>query len=234
MPTIGFPLLLIPLALYNIIVFLMPGVAFTAPVATLALPSGVSWTFTFGDVLLALSLIRLLFEVVKAARPGSKYVTDHLLSLVVFGGAVAEFLLLKPFGTSTFFLLTLLAGVDFLGSASIALRRDRRRAAAPAPAVVVPAPAPVEQPSRSTPRVEPVIEPSPKPVPELVSPPPIVTVAPQDNAPVTAEPKAPDTIANWNVSEIVSGIETPPDKAPESHAPKAPDSKIEPKPSDKL
>ena len=33
LPTmIGFPLLLIPFAIYNIFVFLMPGVAFTAPI----------------------------------------------------------------------------------------------------------------------------------------------------------------------------------------------------------
>jgi hypothetical protein len=35
MSMIGFPLLLIPLAIYNIIVFLMPGVSFVDPV-----PSG--------------------------------------------------------------------------------------------------------------------------------------------------------------------------------------------------
>ena len=34
---------------------------------------------------------------------------NHLLSLVVFGAAAAEFLLLPKFGTSIFFLLTLLA-----------------------------------------------------------------------------------------------------------------------------
>ena len=65
----------------------------------------------------------LLCEVIKGARPGAKYLTDHLLSLLVFGGAAAEFVLLPQFGTSTFFLLTLLALVDFLSG--IALRRRR-------------------------------------------------------------------------------------------------------------
>ena len=34
---VGFPLLLIPLAIYNIIVFLMPGVSFTDPLVKLTL-----------------------------------------------------------------------------------------------------------------------------------------------------------------------------------------------------
>jgi uncharacterized membrane protein len=67
---IGFPLLLIPFAIYNIFVFLMPGVAFTAPVTTVTLMSGVQWAPTFGDALLALAAVLLMFEVVKAARPG--------------------------------------------------------------------------------------------------------------------------------------------------------------------
>ena len=37
---VGFPLLLIPLAIYNIIVFLMPGVSLAEPVVKLTLMSG--------------------------------------------------------------------------------------------------------------------------------------------------------------------------------------------------
>jgi hypothetical protein len=128
MPTIGFPLLLIPLAIYNIVVFLMPGVAFTVPLATVRLMSGAEWPVTFGDALLAVSLLLLLFEVIKATRPGAKYLTDHLLSLLAFGGALAEFLLLSPFGTSTFFLLTALTAVDFMAGAASALRHRKYRA----------------------------------------------------------------------------------------------------------
>ena len=125
MQMIGFPLLLIPLAIYNIIVFLMPGVAFSAPVTALKLMSGVTWTVTFSDALLALGMLLLMFEVVKAARPGAKYFTDHLLSFLVFAGAAAEFVMLPAFATSTFFLLTVLALVDFLASVTIRTRRPR-------------------------------------------------------------------------------------------------------------
>src|SRR6266480_1572566 len=130
MSMIGFPLLLIPLTIYNIIVFLMPGVSFADPVLKVPLMSGAEWPVTLSDMLLALAILLLLSEVIKGARPGAKYLTDHLLSLIVFGGAVAEFLLWPRFGGSTFFLLTLLALVDFLSGLALRTRRRMPVAAA--------------------------------------------------------------------------------------------------------
>ena len=134
MSMIGFPLLLIPLAIYNIIVFLMPGVSFADPVVKLTLMSGAEWPLTLGDMLLALAILLLLSEVIKGARPGAKYLTDHLLSLIVFGGAAAEFVLWPKFGSSTYFLLTMLALVDFLSG--VALRARRGTLVTSGPAVV--------------------------------------------------------------------------------------------------
>src|ERR1043165_7168372 len=127
---VGFPLLLIPLAIYTLIVFLMPGVSFTDPLVKLALMSGIEWPLTLSDVLLALAILLLLAEVIKGARPGAKYLTDHLLSLIVFGAAAAEFVLWPKFGTSTYFLLALLALVDFFSG--VALRARRGAATSPA------------------------------------------------------------------------------------------------------
>src|SRR6185295_4830155 len=140
MSMIGFPLLLIPLAICNIIVFLMPGVSFVTPLFTLTLMSGTAWPVTLSDVLIALGILLLMFEVIKGARPGAKFFMDHLLSLMVFGAAAAEFVLLPQFGTSTYFLLTMLALVDFLCGIALRARRSARLAAAEAPA---PAPVPV-------------------------------------------------------------------------------------------
>ena len=132
MSMVGFPLLLIPLAIYNIIAFLMPEVAFSTPLLKLMLMSGVEWQVTLSDVLVAVGIFLLMFEVIKGARPGAKYLTDHLLSLIVFGAAAAEFVLWPKFGTSTYFLLTSLALVDFLSGLAL---RTRRRGAVAAPAV---------------------------------------------------------------------------------------------------
>ena len=98
---VGFPLLLIPLAIYNIIAFLMPGVSLGDTIVTVPLVSGAGWPVTLSDILLALAALMLMFEVIKGARPGAKFLTDHLLSLIVTGAAAAEFVLWKQFGTST-------------------------------------------------------------------------------------------------------------------------------------
>src|SRR5712675_1044004 len=132
MSMVGFPLLLIPLAIYNIIAFLMRDVSFAAPLFTLPLTSGTAWPVTLSDVLLALGILLLLFEVIKGARPGAKFLMDHLLSLLVLCGAGAEFVLLPQFGTSTFFLLALLALVDFLSGIALRTRRGTQMASSPA------------------------------------------------------------------------------------------------------
>ena len=123
MSMVGFPLLLIPLAIYNIIVFLMPGLSFAEPLVTVPLTSGAPWPVTLSDGLLALGILMLLLEVMKGARPGAKYLTDHLLSLIVFGAAIAEFLLWPRFASSTYFLLVLLALADFLSGVALRVQR---------------------------------------------------------------------------------------------------------------
>lgn len=170
---VGFPLLLIPLAIYNIIVFLMPGVSFTDPLVTLTLMSGAEWTVTLSDVLLTLAILLLLAEVIKGARPGAKYLTDHLLSLIVFGAAAAEFVMWPKFGTSTYFLMTALSLVDFISG--LALRTRRR----PVAVAAAPAPKAAEPPPKAAAKVEPPAEPEPTaaPVPATPSVPPAAAVA---------------------------------------------------------
>jgi hypothetical protein len=162
---VSFPLLLIPLAIYNIIVFLMPGVSLEQPVVKVPLLSGAEWSLTLGEMLLALGILLLLLELIKGARPGAKYLTDHFLSLVVFGGAAAEFLLWPRFASSTFFLLSLLAMVDFLSGVALRTRRGIERA----PAVArQKAPAPDYSPSKSADTEMAAVAPSPEvPSPEL-------------------------------------------------------------------
>ncbi|MGF6428401.1 MULTISPECIES: hypothetical protein [Bradyrhizobium] len=173
---VGFPLLLVPLAVYNIIAFLMPGVSFTDPLIRLTLLSGEQWQITLSDMLLAAAVLLLLLEVIKGARPGAKYLTDHLLSLIVFGAAAAEFVLWPKFGNSTYGLLTLLALVDFISG--IALRTRRRAVVAPAaPSVSRPqpeAPQPAPPAEAPTPRSEP----APVAAPAPAAPPPAAPVPP--------------------------------------------------------
>jgi hypothetical protein len=179
MSMIGFPLLLIPLAICNIIVFLMPGVLLTEPVFTLTLVSGVALPVSLGDVLLALGIALLLLEIIKSTRAGGKYLTDHVLALTVFGSAAAEFVMLPQFGTSTYFMLTLLALVDFLSGIALRVRRPSRAKATPPPRLEVETPEPhfdpppVSAPAPAAPAsasgvaaVAPVVEPAANSAPE--------------------------------------------------------------------
>jgi hypothetical protein len=187
MTMVGFPLLLIPVAIYNMIAFLMPGVSLTEqaePLFKVALMSGIEWPVTLRDILLTLAILMLLFEVIKGARPGAKFLTDHLLSLIVFGCAAAEFVLWPRFGTSTYFLLTLLTLVDFLSG--IALRARRGTVVAAANTVSRKRGRNVEPPA-----AEPEIEAVPEltPVPEAAPVPGPITVVPA-SAPAAPVPAA--------------------------------------------
>ena len=231
---VGFPLLLIPLAIYNIIAFLMPDVVFDEPLFKLPLMSGAEWHVTPGDILVAVGIFMLMFEVIKGARPGAKYLTDHLLSLLVFGAAAAEFVLWPKFGTSTYFLMTALSLVDFLSG--LALRTRRRAvavAAAPAPPAKTAVPEKAEAPAvEPQPAPAPVAAPATPPAPAAPSVPAATSVAEsvlQDHPePKPVQPVVvpePDPV----VPEVVSPAAAP--KAPsEATSPEIPSPGLQPGP----
>ena len=123
---IGFPLLIIPFAIYNMIAFLTPGMSWTDKVATIHLISGQDWTVTPEEMLLAFSILLLGVEVIKAARTGLRGLMDHILSLVLFVVMLVEFLLVARAGTSTFFLLMTISFVDVLAGFIITARTAQR------------------------------------------------------------------------------------------------------------
>ncbi len=80
---IAFPLLLIPFALYNMIAFLL-NMPFTDTVFAIPLIADQRMPVTTGDLLVAVGMLLLYVEVLKAARFGSKAVMDHVLSFILF------------------------------------------------------------------------------------------------------------------------------------------------------
>jgi hypothetical protein len=126
MSLIGFPLLLISFAIYNIVAFVMPGVSWTGAVTTVHLVSGGDWSMSAGDMLIALSILLLSGEVLKSTRIGMRTVVDHALSLILFLGMLVEFLLVKQAASGTFFLLLIISFVDVLGGFAVTLRSARR------------------------------------------------------------------------------------------------------------
>lgn len=164
----GFPLLIIPFAVYNIIAFLMP-MDWNSPVyqgGKLTLGSGEPWMATVGDAFLAFALLMLMFELIKSVRHGKSFV-EHFISLLLAGGAAAEFWMLRQGANSIFFLFAVICFVDLFAGFGAALRRARRKVVVQQPAPVVRAEAPVArvEPARAEPaRVEPArVEPLPNP-----------------------------------------------------------------------
>ena len=129
---IAFPLLLLPFAFFNIVVFLLNSMPFTETVFTIPLASEPnippvfdrSMPVTLSDLIVAIGMLLLYVEVVKAARPGGNGIIDHLLSFIVFLAMAAELVLMPraaaPAGaTSTLLLLTVLSFVDVIAGLSI-------------------------------------------------------------------------------------------------------------------
>jgi hypothetical protein len=127
---VGFPLLVVPFAVYNIIEFLIPSAApgafWTHVMARVNLASGAEWAVTAGDLLIAVSLLILFVEIIKSARVTSKSIIDHLLSTVLFVIMLIEFLLVKQAATGAFFLLMCVTFVDMIGGFSVSIRSAQR------------------------------------------------------------------------------------------------------------
>lgn len=122
---LGFPLLIVALAIYNIFTFLIP-VEWGTEVASIPMVSGGIWRLTLSDVLLASGLLFLFMELFKATRHGQRAIVDHVLSTLVFIAALIEFLLVAGAATSTFALLLLMCLVDVIAGFTISIRTAQR------------------------------------------------------------------------------------------------------------
>ena len=123
---IAFPLLLIPFALYNMIIFLL-NMPFSDTVFSIPLMSERRMPVTAGDLLLAVAMLLLYVEVVKATRLGGKTIMDHVLAFFLFVGMASELALVPPAATPTLLLLTVIGFVDVITGISVSVGRKRRQ-----------------------------------------------------------------------------------------------------------
>ncbi|MFC0633972.1 hypothetical protein [Brevundimonas balnearis] len=133
---IAIPLLLIPVALYNVVVLFSLGGGSGAagadailrePMFSIPMASGAAWDVGSGDLILFIGLICLFFELLKSTSSQKVAIVNHALSMILFVVVLVEFLLLRGFATSTFFLITTMVLLDVLAGfivTIIAARRD--------------------------------------------------------------------------------------------------------------
>jgi hypothetical protein len=128
----AFPSILIAVLLYNAVLFggqaagqhdigALLAQGFAIPVV-----SGDLWKVTLSDLLILLALAMLFVETIKATRTTTREIINHALSLLTFIGAMAEFLVVKGFGTSTFFFITAMCLFDVVAGYSISIVAAKR------------------------------------------------------------------------------------------------------------
>ena len=132
---VALPLLVIPVALYNIVVLfagtgsasLTPDHSLREALFSIPMASGAAWNVGVGDLILFLALILLFFELLKSTSSQKVAIVNHALSMIVFVICLVEFLLIRGFATSTFFLITTMVMLDVLAGfivTIVAARRD--------------------------------------------------------------------------------------------------------------
>jgi hypothetical protein len=124
------PLMVIPFILYNIVaVFAGSGPAtgpLSAKIFALPMLRGATWTFTWGDFILLVTLVVLFAELVKATYTSSVSLVDHGLSMMVFVACIVEFLVVNQAATSVFFLIMVASLIDVVAGFTIGIRVARR------------------------------------------------------------------------------------------------------------
>jgi hypothetical protein len=124
-----FPLLLIPVVIYNL--FALGGgvighydiqdlLSLNHSVA-IRMFSGDTWKFSFGDLLMFGSLILLFLEIIKATRTSTREIINHGLSMLTFVIALIEFITLKGFATSPFFFIMMFTLFDVVAGYTISI-----------------------------------------------------------------------------------------------------------------
>ncbi len=141
-----FPLLVVPVALYNLLAVMAGGPATTtnelgqiiasdmAPLQavlnetffTLPMISGVRWVLTQGDAILLLSIVFLFLEILKSTSTGTSTIINHAISMMLFILCLIEFLLAPNFATSTFFILMSMTLLDVLAGVVVTIVSARR------------------------------------------------------------------------------------------------------------
>lgn len=127
---LAIPLLIIPFALYNLAMIGLLGdggiVVLESQVMSLTMLSGATWTMNLGDLFIVIALAILFFEIIKATRPGSRALLDHMLSMVLFVVFLVEFLLLPGAATQIFFILMMICFIDVVAGFAVSIRTASR------------------------------------------------------------------------------------------------------------
>jgi len=127
---LNFPLMLVPLVVYNLFAFDLLTTYMTARwdavLFSVTMISGAVFSFSLSDLFVFSALVLLCIEVLKATRIGNLTIIDHMLSMVVFIAFLVEFLLVREAATTLFFTLMVVALIDVVAGFAISIRSATR------------------------------------------------------------------------------------------------------------
>jgi hypothetical protein len=123
------PFLIAPMLIYAAIAFTAGAnmeQRLAANVFTLHMVSGDALDLSLGALLLTLAVACQFFEIVRSARPTTVSLVENMVSAISWIIGLVVFLLVRGFGTTTFFLMLLLLLADYLTDAAVMVFTARR------------------------------------------------------------------------------------------------------------
>src|SRR5579871_6107594 len=106
------PLTILPLIAFNAIAFTLGYDVWDRALFTMGMISSQTWTLFVRDLMILFGLACLFFEVLRSANAGSRMITNHIFSTVVFIIYLVEFIVVPRAAHSVFFVLMVIALFD--------------------------------------------------------------------------------------------------------------------------
>ena len=123
------PLIAIAFIIYNALAVV--GIDLNHAIFALPMPSSrpdalVKWTFTWGDLLIIITLLMLFIELLKSTVSTTSSLVDHGLSMLVMIVSLIEFILVPKAATSVFFVILFATVIDVIAGYTIGTSVARR------------------------------------------------------------------------------------------------------------
>lgn len=129
----AFPFTLVTLIIYNILILGLR-IPLDQTMLSLTLPSGDEWRMPLDHLIIIAAIILLFLDLLSATSSQASSIINHGLSLIVFLIGLFEFIFVNGCGTSTFFVILVIAVIDVVAGFTITIMVARRDLAVGAPA----------------------------------------------------------------------------------------------------
>jgi hypothetical protein len=118
------PLIAVAFILYNALAAF--GVDLNQVIFSLPMPSAAKWVFTWGDMLIIVTLVMLFIELLKSTYTSTSSLVDHALSMIVMMICLVEFIIVPKAATSVFFIILFSTMIDVIAGYTIGIRVAKR------------------------------------------------------------------------------------------------------------